>query len=92
MTRPFENEIFGPARRLLLKEDHDLGCSRLDSKLELEPHSRVASSILGEAERGDYDAVVVGRRGLSNVEEFLLGSVSSKVIHHLKGRTVWVAE
>ena len=87
-----ENEIFGPARKMLRKEDHDLGGSRVHSKLELEAHHRVASSILWEAERGDYDAVVVGRRGLSNVEEFLLGSVSSKVIHHLKGRTVWVAE
>ena len=87
-----ENEIFGPARRLLLKESHDRVSSRLFSKLDLEPHHRVASSILWEAERGDYDAVVVGRRGLSNVEGFLLGSVSSKVIHHLQGRTVWVVE
>ena len=34
--------------------------------------------------------LVIGRRGVSKAEEFLFGSVSNKLIHHAKDRTVWV--
>lgn len=37
-----------------------------------------------------YGTVVVGRRGVSKDEEFLFGSVSSKIIHSAKDCTVWV--
>lgn len=42
----------------------------------------VAKSIIEEAR--DYDLVVMGRRGLSGIQEFLLGSVSQKVLHGAK--------
>jgi len=87
-----ENEVFKPARQALLDDSEESESTRILSRLEFEPHHRVASSILWEAKRGDYDAVVVGRHGHSHLHEFLLGSVSSKVIHHLEGQTVWVVE
>jgi len=34
------------------------------------------------ANSGEYDLVVVGRRGLNRIEELLLGSVSSYVVRH----------
>ncbi len=49
-----------------------------------------AQAIIEEAEKGDYDTIVVGRRGLSKVEEFVMGRVSNRVIHMAKNRTVWV--
>jgi nucleotide-binding universal stress UspA family protein len=55
-----------------------------------EKRSGLARDILFEAERGAYDAVVVGRRGLSKLEEFFLGSVSSQVIQGAKDIPVWV--
>jgi nucleotide-binding universal stress UspA family protein len=41
-----------------------------------------ASGILEEARVGRYDLIVAGRRGLSGVERFLMGSVSRRVVDH----------
>jgi len=71
------NEAQSRARELLLKagfpEDH------ISAKVV--PQKRgVARDIIDEARAG-YDIIVIGRRGLSAIKEFLLGSVSQKVIH-----------
>lgn len=50
----------------------------------------VARDILFEAHNGLYDAVVLGRRGLSKVEEFFLGSVSGKVLQGAGNVPVWL--
>jgi nucleotide-binding universal stress UspA family protein len=52
----------------------------------------VARDIISEAERGQYDTVVVGRRGLSAAYSFVFGSVSNKIVQHINSRTVWVVE
>ena len=49
-----------------------------------------AGTICDEAEQGGYDTIVVGRRGLSRVQEFFMGRVSNKVIQLAKDKTVWV--
>ena len=50
----------------------------------------LAQDILFEARNGLYDALVVGRRGLSKVAEFFLGSVSSKVLQGAGNIPVWL--
>ena len=47
----------------------------------------VARDIIDEARSG-YQIVVLGRRGLSSIGEFLLGSVSQKVLHACKDATI----
>ncbi|MEW6667932.1 MAG: universal stress protein [Thermodesulfobacteriota bacterium] len=47
----------------------------------------VARDIIDEARTG-YQIVVLGRRGLSSIGEFLLGSVSQKVLHACKDVTI----
>ncbi|HLG09140.1 MAG TPA: universal stress protein [Gaiellaceae bacterium] len=41
-----------------------------------------ATAILDEAEKAHADLIVMGTRGLSTGERWLLGSVSTKVLHH----------
>ena len=41
-----------------------------------------AETVIQTAKEKAVSAIVVGRRGLSGVEEFLLGSVSSKVVEY----------
>ncbi|QZA32420.1 universal stress protein [Hydrogenibacillus sp. N12] len=40
-----------------------------------------AEEIVGEAKRGGYELIVIGRRGLGLFGEIVLGSVSHKVLH-----------
>jgi nucleotide-binding universal stress UspA family protein len=40
----------------------------------------IARDIINEAHAG-YDTVVMGKKGLSGIKEFFLGSVSQKVLH-----------
>jgi len=52
----------------------------------------IARDILKEAQVGKYDTLVLGRRGLSAVKEFLFGSVSSKVVQLAKKVSVIVVD
>ena len=52
----------------------------------------MAKCILAERDQTEYSTIVVGRQGLSRSEEFLFGSVSSKIVNHARDCTVWVVE
>lgn len=41
-----------------------------------------ASTIVGYAQKGDFDTIIIGRRGLGRFKEMMLGSISNKVLHH----------
>lgn len=48
-----------------------------------------AEAIIEEADKG-FDMIVMGRRGRGKVKEFLMGSVSQKVLHAAGDKTVVV--
>ena len=56
--------------------------TKMDSKKK-----GVARDILEEAQSG-YDTIVMGRRGLSGIAEFFIGSISQKVLHNAKDVSV----
>ncbi len=72
------------AKKDLIEAGFDEG--RIAIKLELEDKT-VARGIIDEAYKG-YDTVIIGRRGLSGLEEFFLGSVSHKVVSGVKDLTI----
>ena len=49
-----------------------------------------AGTIVEEARRGGCGTIVIGRRGISKVEEFFMGRVSNKVINLARDMAVWV--
>ena len=57
-----------------------------------QPGLDVANVILDECEIGNYDTLVIGKRGQSAYKRFLKGSVTEKVVRYAKGRAVWVIE
>jgi len=52
----------------------------------------IARDILKEAQHGKYDTLVIGRRGLSGIKQFLFGSVSNKVVQLAKNVSVIVVD
>ncbi len=52
----------------------------------------VARDILEEITSGRFGTVVVGRRGVSKAEQFLFGSVSSKLLQNARDCTVWLVD
>ena len=63
--------------------------SRISTQVNLHSASR-AKDILTEAREGEYGTIVMGRRGLSKVHEFLMGRVTNKVLHRAEGFAVWI--
>lgn len=63
--------------------------SRISTQVNLHSSSR-AKDILTEAREGEYGTIVMGRRGLSKVREFLMGRVTNKVLHRADGFAVWI--
>ena len=51
----------------------------------------VARGIIDEANSG-YDLIVLGRRGLSGIKEFLLGSISQKVLQSARGGSILIVD
>jgi nucleotide-binding universal stress UspA family protein len=62
---------------------------QINTKIVTKAPSR-ASAIVVEALNGGYGTIVVGRRGLSNVEEFYMGRVSNKIIQMAREMAVWI--
>ena len=52
----------------------------------------IAQTILDVQQEGGFGTLVVGRRGLSKGEEFLFGSVSTKLVHNARNCAVWVVQ
>ena len=63
--------------------------SRISTQVNLHSSSR-AKDILTEAQEGVYGTIVMGRRGLSKIHEFLLGRVTNKVLHRAESFAVWI--
>jgi nucleotide-binding universal stress UspA family protein len=77
-------KVMEEARKLLLQagfQEKNI-TTKMDSKKK-----GVARDILAEAQSG-YDTIVMGRRGLSGIAEFFIGSISQKVLHSAKDVSV----
>lgn len=65
----------------------ELGVTKIDI---IKEEGDAAEKFLRIAKDKGVDAIVLGNRGFSTAEEFLLGSVSLKISHHAKCSVVIV--
>jgi len=77
-------------RRMLIDDGFDPEQVSIRSTVRYCPS--LAECILAEREKTQCSTIVLGRQGLSRSEEFLFGSVSSKIVNHARDCTVWVVE
>lgn len=90
LLKEFEQHIqpvLDTARKRLI----DAGFDPLlvNTKIVTEADSR-AGAIVNEAKKGGFGTIVVGRRGISKVEEFFMGRVSNKIINTAKDVSVCI--
>ncbi len=52
----------------------------------------VAKDIIYEAKKGIYDALIIGRRGISKLEELIMGSISATVLEGSGNIPVWIID
>ncbi len=80
-----KNEIVRSAMEQARERLIRSGFAEENLSLKMEAQKKgVARDILAEAQKG-YDVIVVGRRGMSEVREFFMGSVSQKILHGAGG-------
>jgi nucleotide-binding universal stress UspA family protein len=83
------------AAAVLLEEAVDrlemagLKCERISTEIRSGAASR-AAAVVEEARNSGYGTILVGRRGLSRVEEFFMGRVSKKILQLANWNAVWV--
>jgi len=86
---PFgEEQLRKEYKRLLV--DAGFGEDAVSTRSTLRYCPSMAECILAERDETQYDTIVVGRQGLSRKEQFLFGSISSKIVNHAGNCTVWV--
>ena len=83
-TLPSFEEIEEAGRRVLeegLKIASDVGCKMVETSM---PHGDAATELLALADEINADLIVTGRRGLSGVASFVLGSTTQRINHLAK--------
>ncbi len=51
-----------------------------------------AGALVELAEKGEYHTVVIGRKGVSSLDEFLIGRVSRKILYVGRKHHVWIVD
>ena len=52
----------------------------------------ICKDILDCAQKGLFDAIIVGRRGLSPIQETFMGSTTTKLLEHSRVVPVWIVD
>ena len=85
-----EREIFAPAKQMLKEKGIREDVIEIQTKLAEDAHPDVALAIIQEVKEGGYGTVVLGKRGITMLKEFMFGSVASKVVHHIDECAIWI--
>lgn len=75
-------EDFKKESQLILSKCSDIAAKKGISLNTNLLQGNAGSTILDFCENGKFDVIVMGSRGMGKFKELVLGSVSSKVVHH----------
>lgn len=76
-----EDKTKSEMTEMLKKGQSDSGISSIPYELVLTGGTPYAE-IVEMAEKNNYELILIGHRGLSNIERFFIGSVAAKVVRH----------
>ncbi|HUT71778.1 MAG TPA: universal stress protein [Desulfatiglandales bacterium] len=86
--RDLVDEALGKAKKILLKA----GFKERDITFKVQTKKQgVVRDIINEAQAG-FDTIVLGRRGLSGIRDFIFGGVSQKLLHLARDISVIVVD
>lgn len=89
LSRFVPMQVLEEAGEILLKA----GLSEKQITTKVTEGSRsAADDILKEARDNDYGTIVMGRRGLSAVKEFFMGSVTTSVLNRSTSLAIWIVQ
>lgn len=74
----------------ILDKSHDLIKDYPGKVNTVYKNGDIADEIINMAQKGNFDLIVMGSRGLGTFSRALLGSISSKVVHNLAVSTLIV--
>jgi nucleotide-binding universal stress UspA family protein len=77
------------SRQILL--DYGIDEDRIKTKVANGTRS-AANDILKEARKNDFGTIVMGRRGLTGLKDFIMGSVTTKVLQDSSGLAIWIVQ
>ena len=89
-VKAYENALesaFEKARNLLAAYGYD--GEKIDSRIIRNKPSR-AGALVEFAEADNYNTIVVGRKGVTNLDDFLIGRVSHKILQVGRKHNVWI--
>jgi len=72
-------------------ERSGINSARITTEVRL-ARSTISDDILHEGRQGLYDAIVIGRRGLSKLEELVMGSISASVFEKCHDVPLWIID
>jgi len=70
---------------------HGISKDQVTTEIKLS-RTNVAADIIDVARKGLYDALVIGRRGVSKLEELIMGSVSCTVFEKCHDIPIWIVD
>ncbi len=72
-------------------ERNGFGTEQVSTEVKISTTSP-AAEVLNTARKGTYDALVLGRRGVSKLEELIMGSVSSTMFEKCHDVPIWIID
>lgn len=96
MISPQGRENYAKAKRYMesaIKRLEQNGVEAQQIKTEVRlARSGVAADLIAETHKELYDALVIGRRGLSAIEEMIMGSVSHTILEKCHDVPIWLVD